>query len=81
MWLDELGIKLIGVHGGAVARPTVDRPTPTEMGRAVWSASFTARMRCSCAPEVDEKEDGGVKSTEQLTLVSSAGTPTSYYRG
>jgi hypothetical protein len=81
MWPDELGIELAGVHGGAVARPAVGRPTPTEMGRAVWSASFTSQMRCSCAREVSEKEDGGVKSTERLTPVSSTRTPTSYYRG
>jgi hypothetical protein len=81
MWPDELGIELAGVHGSAVARPTVGWPTPTEMGRAVWSVSFTTRMRCSCAREVSEKEDGGVKSTERLTPVSSAGTPASYYRG
>jgi hypothetical protein len=41
MWPDELGIELAGVHGGAVAQPAVGRPTPTEMGRTVWSASFT----------------------------------------
>jgi hypothetical protein len=81
MWQDELGIELTGMHGGAVAQPAVGRPTPTEMGCAVWSASFTVRMRFSCAREVDEKEDGGVKSTEQLTPVSSASTPASYYRG
>jgi hypothetical protein len=39
---DELGIELAGVHGSAVARPAIGRPTPTEMGCAVWSASFTA---------------------------------------
>jgi hypothetical protein len=41
MWPDELDIELAGVHGGAVAQPAVGRPTPTEMGRTVWSASFT----------------------------------------
>jgi hypothetical protein len=81
MWPDKLDIELAGVHGGAVAQPTVGPPTPTEMGRAVWSASFIARMQCSCAREVSEKEDGGVKSTERLTPVSSARTPMSYYRG
>jgi hypothetical protein len=81
MWPDELGIELANVHGGAVDRPAVGRPTPTEMGRAVWSASFTVQMWCSCAREVSEKEDGGVKSTEQLTLVSSVGTPTSDSHG
>jgi hypothetical protein len=81
MWPDELSIELSGMHGGVEARPAVDRPTPTEMGHAVWSASFTAQMWCSCGREVSEKKDGGVKSTERLTLVSSAGTPTSYYRG
>jgi hypothetical protein len=63
MWPDELSIELADVYGGAVARPTVGGPTPTEMGRAVWSASFTAQIQCSCAREVDEKEDGGVKCT------------------
>jgi hypothetical protein len=81
MWTDELGIELAGVLGGAVARPAIGWPTPTEMGHAVWSASFTVRMRCSCAREVSEKEDGGVKSTEQLTPMSSTGTLASYYRG
>jgi hypothetical protein len=32
MWPDELGIELANVHGGAVDRPAVGRPTPTEMG-------------------------------------------------
>jgi hypothetical protein len=81
MWPDELGIELADVHGGTVARPAVGWPTPTEMGHAVWSTSFTERMRCSCAREVSKKEDGGVKSMERLTSVSSAGTPASYYRG
>jgi hypothetical protein len=81
MWPDELGIELAGVYGGAVARPAVGRPTPTERGRAVRSASFTARMLCSCAREVSEKEDGGVKPTERYTLGSLAETPASYYHG
>jgi hypothetical protein len=78
---NELSIELSGMHDGAVARPAVGQPTPTEMGRVVWSASFTVRMRCSCAREVDKKEDAGVKSTEQLTSVSLTGTPASHYRG
>jgi hypothetical protein len=81
MWPDELGIELASVHGSAVARPAVGRPTPIEMGHAVWSASFTAQIQCSCAREVSDKEDGRVKSTEWLTPVSLAGTPTSDSRG
>jgi hypothetical protein len=80
-WPDELGIELAGVHGGSVVWGAVGRPTPTERGRAVRLARFVVQMWCSCAREVGEKEDGRVKPMERLTLVSSAGTPASYYRG
>jgi hypothetical protein len=47
----------------------------------VRSVRLVVQVRCSCAREVGEKWRGGVRPTERVAPVSSAGTPASHYRG
>ena len=79
-WPGELGSKLIGVHGGAVARLNVGRPAPAERWRGEWLASYPVFVRCSCAQKGGEKEDGGASSTERRICGELDLAPVSDYR-
>ena len=48
-WLVELGSKLTSIHGGAVARLNVDRPSSAEMRRGEGLGSSTALGQCLSA--------------------------------
>ena len=48
-WPVELGSKLTGVHGGAVARLNIARPALAERWRGEWLGSYTTFVRCLCA--------------------------------
>ena len=76
----ELGSKLTGVHGGAVAWLNVSRPAPTERWHGEWLASYPVFVRCSCAQKGGEKEDGGARSTERRISGELDLAPASDYR-
>ena len=76
----EFGSKLIGIHGGVVARLTVGRPAPTERWHGEWLESYPVFVRCSCAQKGGEKEDGGARSTERRIYGELDLAPVSDYR-
>ena len=76
----ELGSKLTGVHGGAMARLNVGWLALAERWRGEWLASYPVFVRCSCAQKGGEKEDGGARSTERRISGELDQAPVSDYR-
>jgi hypothetical protein len=76
-WPAELKGPVTVVHGGAVARVTAGRPTPTRERKEEGCSSIGEPRRTKCARWKGVRWSGEVRSTERKTLASSAGTPMS----